>query len=70
MSLKWRYGNLWWLSGKESTSYTSNVGSIPRSSRSSGNGGNGNLLLFSCLGNPMDRGAWQATVYGVTKSWT
>ena len=70
MSLKWRYENLWWLSGKESTSYTSNVGSIPGSSRSSGNRGNGNLLQFSCLGNPMDRGAWQATVYGVTKSWT
>ena len=25
---------------------------------------------YSCLGNPMDRGAWQATVHGVTKSWT
>ena len=33
-------------------------GSIPVSGRSPG-GGNGNLLLFSCLGNPMDRGAWQ-----------
>ena len=30
--------------------------------------GNGNLLQYSCLGNPMDRGAWQAKVYGVTKS--
>ena len=31
--------------------------------------GNGNPLQYSCLGNPMDRGAWQATVQGVTKSW-
>ena len=30
-------------------------------------GGNGNLLQYSCLGNPMGRGAWQATVHGVTK---
>ena len=29
--------------------------------------GNGNPLWYSCLGNPMDRGAWQATVHGVTK---
>ena len=33
-------------------------------------GGHGNPLLYSCLGNPMDRGAWRATVQGVTKSWT
>ena len=32
--------------------------------------GNGNPLQYSYLGNPMDRGAWQATVHGVTKSWT
>ena len=32
-------------------------------------GGNGNPLQYSCLGNPMDRGDWQATVHGVTKSW-
>ena len=32
--------------------------------------GNGNLLQYSCLENPMDRGAWWATVHGVTKSWT
>ena len=30
-------------------------------------GGNGNPLQYSCLGNPMDRGAWRATVHGVTK---
>ena len=33
-------------------------------------GGNSNLLQYSCLGNAMDRGAWQATVHGVAKSWT
>ena len=43
--------------------------------QSSGSGrspgeGNGNLLQYSCLENPMDRGAWRATVHGVTKSWT
>ena len=42
-------------------------GSIPRSGRSSGEG-NGNPLQYSCLGNPMDRGAWWAMVHGVTKS--
>ena len=37
--------------------------SIPGSGRSFGEG-NGNPLQYSCLGNPMDRGAWQATVHG------
>ena len=32
--------------------------------------GNGKLLQYFCLGNPMDRGAWQATVHGVAKSQT
>ena len=32
--------------------------------------GNGNPLQCSCLENPMDGGAWQATAHGVTKSWT
>ena len=41
----------------------------PGSGRSPG-GGNGNLLLYSCLGNSMDRGAWWATVPGVAKSQT
>ena len=44
-------------------------GSIPESERSPG-GGNGNPLQYSCLKNPTDRGAWQATVHGVAKSWT
>ena len=46
---------------------TRDSGSIPGSGRSPGEG-NGNLLQFSCLGNPMDRGAWWATVHGVAKS--
>jgi len=43
------------------------MGSIPGLGRSPG-GGNGNPLQYSCLGNPMDRGAWQATVHGVTNA--
>ena len=43
------------------------TGLIPRSGRSLGEG-NGNPLQYSCLGNPMDRGAWWATVHGVTKN--
>ena len=43
--------------------------SIPVSERSSG-GGNGNSIQYSCLKNPMDRGAWRVTVYRVGKSWT
>ena len=43
--------------------------SIPGSGRSPGEG-NGNPLQDYCLENPMDRGAWWATVHGVTKSWT
>ena len=42
-------------------------GSIPGLGRSPGEG-NGNPLQYSCLGNPMDRGAWWATVHGVAKS--
>ena len=41
------------------------TGSIPGSERSPGEG-NGNLLQYSCLGNPMDGGVWQATGHGVT----
>ena len=43
------------------------VGSIPGLRRSPG-GGNGNALQYSCLENPIDRGAWQATVHGVQES--
>ena len=44
-------------------------GSIPGLGRSTGEG-NGNPLQYSCLENPMDGGAWLATVHGVAKSWT
>ena len=46
-----------------------NVGSIPGLGRSPGEG-NGNPLQYSCLGNPVDRGAWQTTVHGIAKSQT
>ena len=45
------------------------TGSIPGSGRSPG-GRHGSLLPYSCLENPMDRGAWQAIVQRITKSWT
>ena len=45
------------------------MSSIPGSGRSPA-GGHGNLLQYSCLENPMDRGVWWATVQGITQSWT
>ena len=45
------------------------VGLIPGLGRSPGEG-NGNAFQYSCLGNPMGRGTWQATVHGVAKSRT
>ena len=45
------------------------TGSTPGSGKSPGER-NGNPLLYSCLENPMDRGAWWATVHGVATSWT
>ena len=55
-----------WLSDKESTSNAGDAGLIPGSGRSP-EGGHGNPLQYSCLENSMDRGAWQATIHGVTK---
>ena len=52
---------------KESTCDLGEPGSIPGSGRSPGEG-NGNPLQYSCLENPKDRGAWWATVHGVTQS--
>ena len=49
--------------------HTRDAGSIPGSGRSPV-GRNGNPLQYSCLENPMDRGAWRASVHGVAKSWT
>ena len=56
-----RFHSPWWLSGKEPACQ-----SIPGLGRSPGEG-NSNPLQYSCLGNAMDRGAWQATVQGVAK---
>ena len=55
----------WWLSGKESTCTEGDTGLIPGWGRCPGN-----PLQYSCLGNPVDRGAWQAIVHGVAKSRT
>ena len=54
---------------KESACNMGNLGLIPGWGRSSGEG-NGNPLQYSCLENPMDRGAWWATVHGIIKSQT
>ena len=51
------------LSGKEPACLAGDTGSIPGPGRSPG-GRNGNSFQHSCLGNPMDRGAWRATVFG------
>ena len=52
---------------KASACNAGDLGSIPGSGSSPGEG-NGNPLQYSCLENPMDRGAWWATVHGVAKS--
>ena len=49
-----------------SSANAGDMGLIPGSGRYPGKG-NGNLLQYSCLGNPMDRGAWWAIVHGVTR---
>ena len=54
---------------KNPTAIAGDVGLIPELGRSPGEG-NGNTLQCSCLGNPMDRGAWRAIVYGLAKSQT
>ena len=59
----------WWLRGKEFTCNAGDMGSIPGLGKYPGEG-NGNPLQSSCLKNPMDRGAWQATVHGVAESDT
>ena len=59
-------GLLWWPSGKESACNAADLGLIPESGRSPGEG-NGNPLQYSCLGSPMDRGDWLATVHVITR---
>ena len=60
------------LSGKESTCKAGAAGDTGLSlgSERSLGGGRGNILQYCCLENPMDRGAWWATVHRVTKNWT
>ena len=55
--------------GKESACNAGDLSSVPRLGRSPGEG-NGYPLQHSCLEYLMDRGAWWATVHGVTESWT
>ena len=62
-------GLSWWLSGKESIYNSGDMVLISGLGRSRGRG-NGNPLQYSYLEKLMDRGAWRATVHGVTKSWT
>ena len=54
------------LSGKESTCQAGDTGSIPGLGRSTREG-NSNPVQYSCLGNPMDRGDWWATVLGLQR---
>ena len=70
-TLRMRWPKYWSCGpyGKESTCNAGDLGLIPGLGRSPG-AGNGYLLQYSCLMNSMDRGAWQATVLGVTKSQT
>ena len=63
------YGLLRWLSDKESPAKQEVPASISGSGRSPRQG-NGNPLQYSCLGNPMDKGAWWTTVHGVAESQT
>ena len=60
-----------WSGGSDSKepAYSTDQGLIPGSGRSPGEG-NGNSLQYSCLENPIDRGAWRATVYRFTKNRT
>ena len=55
--------------GKESACIAGDPGSVPGSGRSPGEG-HRNPIQCSCLENPMDRGAWRATIHGVTKNQT
>ena len=56
----------WWLSGKESACNVGDTGAVPGLERSPGEG-NGFSFQYSCLGRPVDKGAWKVIVHGVTK---
>ena len=67
--MRYRIGLPSWFSGKESVCNAEDLGSISGLERPP-RGGNGNLLQYSCLENPMDRGAWRAIVHEVAESDT
>ena len=73
MSYDEELGSTWGFPGgsgsKESACSAGDLGLIPGSGRSPGEG-NGNPLWYSCLENHMDRGAWQAAIHRVAKSQT
>ena len=69
MYLKLTWGLPGGSDSNESTCNAGDLGLIPGSGRSPG-GGHGNPLQYSCLENPMDRGAWRATVHRVAKTRT
>ena len=56
--------------GAEEASLVNDLGQRFKESKVLEREGNGNSLQYSCLENPVNRGAWQVRVYGVTKSWT
>ena len=66
-SVRWNFPS--GSNAKASACNAGDLGSIPWSGRSPGEG-NGNTLQYPCQENPMDRGAWQSTVHSVAKSWT
>ena len=66
MQSRVNFGLRWWLCGKESSPSARHMSSILGLGRSPGEG-NGNPLQYSCLGNSMDRGAWQNVDLGVAK---
>ena len=65
----WPTGLPWWLSGKEPACNAGDLDLILRSGRFPGEG-NGKALQYSCLENPIDRGAWWAAVHGVAQNQT
>ena len=62
-------GPPWWLRVKNPLANAGDEGSIPGLGRSP-RGGSSNPFQYPCLKNSMDRGAWRASIHGVTKSWT
>ena len=62
-------GPPWWLRVKNPPASAGDKGSIPGLGRSP-RGGSSKPFQYPCLKNSMDRGAWRASIHGVTKSWT